>query len=178
MFTPTPEVVKDRNRACARTRRREDTVRWPACLNWLAGTPARDEAERPVSSLRLEDGARGRLVGDQPVQQPPLERRPDGRNLGRTDRRPDGQGLGRYLRWNAGEAKVCPAFDEVPLLVKCPADKFANGTQPHHLEQLFARDETVNVDLRLPIHLPDPDKPQVGLGGDRSHPGDRIYLEH
>src|SRR6185503_20119126 len=55
--------------------------------------------------LRLEDGARGRLVGDQPVEEPTLERSPDGRNLGATDRRPDGQGLGRYLRGNAGEAK-------------------------------------------------------------------------
>ena len=132
--------------------------------------------QNPVSQLRLEDGARGRLVGDQPIEEPPLQRSPDGRNLGTTDRRSDGQGLGRYLRWNAGEAKVCPALYEVPLAVKCPAGQFANGTQPHHLEQLCARDETVNVDLRLPIHLPDPDKPQVSLGGNRSHPGDRIYL--
>src|SRR6266496_2502044 len=178
MFTPTPEVVKDRNRASARTRKGEDLARRDRISGSAGGKPARDKAERPVSSLRFEDRACRRLVGDQPVEEPPLQRRPDGRNLGTTDRRSDGQGLGRYPRWNASEAKVCSAFDEVPLLVECPAGQFANGAQPHHLEQLFARDEAVNVDLRLPIHLPDPDKPQVGLGGDRSHPGDRIYLEH
>src|SRR5260370_641777 len=87
-----------------------------------------------------------------------LPRRPDGRNLGMTNRRPDGQGLGRYPGGDAGEAEVCPALDEVPLCVECPAGQFANGAQPHHLEQFFARDETVNVDLRLPVHLSDPDK--------------------
>src|SRR5206468_2351842 len=177
MFTPGPGIVKDWNRASERTRKGGLGSTGPHTrIGWRK--PARDKTERPVSSLRFEDRARRRLVGDQPVEEPPLQRRPDGRNLGTTDRCSDGQGLGRYLRWNAGEAKVCPAFDEAPLLVECPADQFANGAQPHHLKQLFARDETVNMDLRLPIHLPDPDKPQVGLGGDRSHPGDRIYLEH
>src|SRR6266481_2549269 len=51
----------------------------------------RDGLEGPVSSLRLEDGACRRLVGDQPVEEPPLQRRPDRRNLGTTDRSPDGQ---------------------------------------------------------------------------------------
>src|SRR5439155_21995544 len=178
IFTPGPGIVKDWNRASARTRKGEGLVRRDRIPGSAGGKPARDKAERPVSSLRFKDRACRRLVGDPPVEEPPLQRRPDGRNLGTTDRRSDGQGLGRYPRWNAGEAKVCPAFNEVPLLVECPADQFANGAQPHHLEQLFARDETINVDLRLPIHLPNPDKPQVGFGGDRPHPGDRIYLEH
>src|SRR6266446_8395654 len=110
MFTPSFDVVKDQNRASAPDLRVEDTVQWVAYA--LTGRRAclprrRDEIERPAGLLRLEDGACRRFVGDQPVQQPPLQRRPDGRNLGMTNRRPDGQGLGRYPRGNAGEAEVC-----------------------------------------------------------------------
>ena len=82
-------VVKDRIALPHRTRRREDVVRWGRMPGMAGGRPARAESERPAQSLRLEDRACRRLVGDQPVDQPPLQRRPDGRNLGTTDRRPD-----------------------------------------------------------------------------------------
>src|SRR6476469_8549383 len=97
------------------TRRREEMVRGGRMPGLDGGETRARRGRKTVSSLRLEDRACRRLVGDQPVEEPPLQRRPDGRNHGTTDRRSDGQGLGRYPRWNAGEAKVCPAFDEVPL---------------------------------------------------------------
>ena len=54
----------------------------------------------------------------------------------------------------------------------------ADGAEPHHFEQLLARDEAVHMHLRALVHLPDSDQPQVGLGCDRPHLGDRIDLKH
>jgi len=65
----------------------------------------------------------------------------------------------------------------MPPLVECPTVN--SPTAPSRIISSSSRARrNINVDLRPLIHLPDPDEPQVGLRGDRSHPGDRIYLEH
>jgi len=44
-------------------------------------------------ALRLQDGDRGRLIGDQPVDQATLQRRSDRRDFGGTDGGANGQGF-------------------------------------------------------------------------------------
>ena len=106
---------------------------------------------RPLSSRPLERGADGTRPWPEPTAAP-------------TVRASAGIRGGMLVRrW------FVAAVDEAPLAVERPAGHLADGAEPQHLEQLFARDEAVNMDLRLPIHLADPDQPQVGLGGDRSH---------
>src|SRR3984893_84575 len=110
--------------------------------------------------LRFQDGACGRLVGDQSIDQTAVQRRSDRRHLGRTDDCSDGQGFGRDLRWNAGQASVGPTLDDAALCVERPTGQLADGAQPHHFEQFLARDEAVDVQLRPRGDLPDSHYPQ------------------
>src|SRR5712691_3539291 len=98
MFTPSSELVKDRlvadvsfasrqmRRQFARTRERQRAL-------------SRMIAQRK-RELLLQDSACGRLVSDQPVDQPALQRRPDRERLGGADSGTDGQGFGGNLRRN------------------------------------------------------------------------------
>src|ERR1700730_14204923 len=179
MFTPSCNVVKDKIGSCGPPWRCIAGGPEPAPGASRFATPRRIRRKKACpGSLLFQDGAGGRLVGDQTVDQTSLQRRSDRRNLGGTDGCADGQGPRGDLRRNAGEAAVGAAVDDMALGVERPAGQLADRAQSHHFQQLLARDETVNMELRALVHLANPDQPQVGLGRHRPHLGDRIYLEH
>src|SRR4030081_2109312 len=133
MFTPSLDVVKDYMGsvhcvAGAKGSSKNGSPRRGFAL------PARLRRKSRSDLLLLEDGACRRLVGNQPVDQTSLQRRPDRRDLGRADRRSDGQGFGRNPGGNAGETAFCPAIDNVALGVERPARQLADGAEPHHFE--------------------------------------------
>src|SRR6266568_4155241 len=86
-----------------------------------------------VGWLALEDRAGGRFVGYEAVQQAALQRRPDRRDLGRTDGGADGQAAGGNLQGDAGEPVVGSAVDDAALGIEYPADQLADGAQASHL---------------------------------------------
>src|SRR5258705_287993 len=135
MFTPSRGLVKDRNSEAALALQRGRTARQCFASRTAAAAPAGARASN--RSLRLQNGACRRLVGDQPVDQAAFQRSPDGRDLGSTDGRADRQGLGGDPRRNAGDAAVDSALDEAALGVECPTGHFADGAQPHHFQQFL-----------------------------------------
>src|SRR5260370_26606078 len=141
-------------------------TRW-AYVQTRPGSCQGSDAGGARLQLAPEDRARGRFVGDQAVQQAALQRRPDRRDLGRTDGGADGLAAGGNLQGDAGEPGVGSAVDDAALGIEGPADQLAAGAQPPHLEQLLARDEAVDIDLRRLVTLAQPAEAQNGLGGAR-----------
>src|SRR6266702_1888589 len=117
MFTSRPDLVKDRNPASASNLGDGNGAMQSNALASASAARRLNRVERPAGSLLLQNRACRRFVGNQAVEEAPLQRRPDRRNLGTADRRPDGQSLGRYPRRNAGETEVGPTFYDVALLV-------------------------------------------------------------
>src|ERR1700730_8659757 len=129
MFTPRINLVKVKMGRRSALFGRIERSNWqrppmvPGRRPRLAGIP-----------LTFQGRACRRLVGDQPVDQTALQRRPDRRNLGSTKGCTDGQRLGGDFWRNAGQAVVCPAFDNTALRVECPTGQLTDGTEPHHFE--------------------------------------------
>src|SRR5581483_11604422 len=128
--------------------------------------------------LTVEHGTGRRFVRDKAVDDAPGERRANGRHLCMSKRGADGRRLRGGLRRNGGEALVGAALDQPALGVIGPSGDFAGRAEPHHLEQLFAGDEAIDMNLRLLIHLSDPDQTQIGFRSDRLHLGNGLDAHH
>src|ERR1700761_4306999 len=116
MFTLCMKVVK-RRRALPLTHALREPVR-----NFY------DVKKRPAAERSVENGARSRFVGDQPVDQPTGERRLDRRDLGASDHGCDGGCRRWHLRWNAGQALVGAALDQPALGIIGPPRNLAHRT--------------------------------------------------
>src|ERR1700709_2849038 len=115
-----------------RTAKGADRKEVPPAETCVAGAPK--AFKEGLDSLLLQDGGCRRLVGDQSIDQVPLQRRPYRRDLSSTEGRRDGQGLCGDLRWNAGETAVGSREDGVAVGIAAKAVQLAHGAQPHHFE--------------------------------------------
>src|SRR5262249_13005638 len=122
--------------------------------------------------LGRQQSFRSGLIGNEPVEQSPSERREDGGQLGRPEGRADGQRGRGNLQGNAGHAFVGTTIQDLACRAERPANDLANGPEAHELQQLLTTDETVDMELRAGIDLTNTDEAQVGLLGHGANTAD------
>ena len=135
-------------------------------------------AADPSAGHRREQRLGGRLVGDQAVDQPPLQRGGDGRELApalgeRDHRRAVAVGDRR-----AGGALVGAAAQQPAVAVEDPAADLAGGAGGLLGLELARGQEAVDEERRGVVHLADADEGDVGGGGERQRRADQALAVH